>query len=164
MYKMKRCPYCGRQIDMAAIGMKFKVAYGSPFRTCPKCHKEYIDRDYQEVALESAKAKAFRMPKVRPGILWFEVLLLCSLGMQLTGAYASMTTMIPILAVAVILLVWELHGSAKRQSEWEKELAKELEASKERLQDPAYLMELKKLDYPVTEDMIWQARNRVYGE
>ena len=40
MYKMKRCPYCGRQIDMAAIGMKFKVAYGSPFRTCPKCHKE----------------------------------------------------------------------------------------------------------------------------
>lgn len=104
------------------------------------------------------------MPKVRPGILWFEVLLLCSLGMQLTGAYASMTTMIPILAVAVILLVWELHGSAKRQSEWEKELAKELEASKERLQDPAYLMELKKLDYPVTEDMIWQARNRVYGE
>ena len=88
MYKMKRCPYCGRQIDMAAIGMKFKVAYGSPFRTCPKCHKEYIDRDYQEVALESAKAKAFRMPKVRPGILWFEVLLLCSLGMQLTGAYA----------------------------------------------------------------------------
>ena len=45
-----------------------------------------------------------------------------------------------------------------------KELAKELEASKERLQDPAYLMELKKLDYPVTEDMIWQARNRVYGE
>ena len=111
MYKMKRCPYCGRQIDMAAIGMKFKVAYGSPFRTCPKCHKEYIDRDYQEVALESAKAKAFRMPKVRPGILWFEVLLLCSLGMQLTGAYASMTTVIPILAVAVILLVWELHGS-----------------------------------------------------
>lgn len=86
------------------------------------------------------------------------------LGMQLTGAYASMTTVIPILAVAVILLVWELHGSAKRQSEWEKELAKELEASKERLQDPAYLMELKKLDYPVTEDMIWQARNRVYGE
>ena len=82
MYKMKRCPYCGRQIDMAAIGMKFKVAYGSPFRTCPKCHKEYIDRDYQEVALESAKAKAFRMPKVRPGILWFEVLLLCSLGMS----------------------------------------------------------------------------------
>ena len=77
MYKMKRCPYCGRQIDMAAIGMKFKVAYGSPFRTCPKCHKEYIDRDYQEVALESAKAKAFRMPKVRPGILWFEVLLIC---------------------------------------------------------------------------------------
>ena len=142
MYKMKRCPYCGRQIDMAAIGMKFKVAYGSPFRTCPKCHKEYIDRDYQEVALESAKAKAFRMPKVRPGILWFEVLLLCSLGMQLTGAYASMTTVILILAVAVILLVWELHGSAKRQSEWEKELAKELEASKERL----------------------QARNRVYGE
>ena len=53
---------------------------------------------------------------------------------------------------------------AKRQSEWEKELAKELEASKERLQDPAYLMELKKLDYPVTEDMIWQARNRAYGE
>lgn len=52
MYKMKRCPYCGRQIDMAAIGMKFKVAYGSPFRTCPKCHKEYIDRDYQEVALK----------------------------------------------------------------------------------------------------------------
>ncbi len=50
------------------------------------------------------------------------------------------------------------------KSEWEKELAKELEASKERLQDPAYLMELKKLDYPVTEDMIWQARNRVYGE
>ena len=43
-------------------------------------------------------------------------------------------------------------------------LRKELEASKERLQDPAYLMELKKLDYPVTEDMIWQARNRVYGE
>ena len=62
----------------------------------------------------------------------------------------SMTTVILILAVAVILLVWELHGSAKRQSEWEKELAKELEASKERLQDPAYLMELKKLDYPVT--------------
>ena len=60
--------------------------------------------------MESAKAKAFRIPKVRPGILWFEVLLLCSLGMQLTGAYASMTTVIPILAVAVILLVWELHG------------------------------------------------------
>lgn len=164
MYKMKRCPYCGRQIDLAAIGMKFKVAYGSPFRTCPKCHKEYIDRDYREVALESAKAKALRMSKVRPGIIWFEVLLLCSLGMQLTSAYASMTTVIPILAVAVILLVWELHGSAKRQSEWEKELAKELAASKERLQDPAYLMELKKLDYPVTEDMIRRAKNRVYGE
>lgn len=164
MYKMKRCPYCGRQIDMAAIGMKFKVAYGSPFRTCQKCHKEYIDRDYREVALESAKAKALKIPKVRPGIIWFEVLLLCSLGMQLTSAYASMTTVIPILAVAVILLVWELHGSAKRQSEWEKELAEELAASKERLQDPAYLTELKKLDYPVTEDMIWRAKSRVYGE
>ena len=164
MYKTKRCPYCGKQIDMAAIGMKFKVAYGSPFRTCPKCHKEYIDRDYREVALESAKAKALKMPKVRSGIVWFEVLLLCSLGMQLTSAYASMTTVIPILAVAVILLVWELHGSAKRHSEWEKELAKELAASKERLQDPAYLMELKKLDYPVTEDMIRRAKNRAYGE
>ena len=164
MYKTKRCPYCGKQIDMAAIGMKFKVAYGSPFRTCPKCHKEYIDRDYREVALESAKAKALKMPKVRSGIVGFEVLLLCSLGMQLTSAYASMTTVIPILAVAVILLVWELHGSAKRQSEWEKELAKELAASKERLQDPAYLMELKKLDYPVTEDMIRRAKNRAYGE
>lgn len=164
MYKTKRCPYCGKQIDMAAIGMKFKVAYGSPFRTCPKCHKEYIDRDYREVAFESAKAKALKMPKVRPGILWFEVLLLCSLGIQLTSADTSMTTVIPILAVVVILLVWELHGSAKRQSEWEKELAKELEASKERLQDPAYLMELKKLDYPVTEDMIRRAKNRAYGE
>ena len=146
-----------------SISIESQLEY-CKYETRGNPYKEYIDRDYHEVALESAKAKAFRMPKVRPGILWFEVLLLCSLGMQLTGAYASMTTVIPILAVAVILLVWELHGSAKRQSEWEKELAKELEASKERLQDPAYLMELKKLDYPVTEDMIWQARNRVYGE
>lgn len=164
MYKTKRCPYCGKQIDMTAIGMKFKVAYGSPFRTCPKCHKEYIDRDYREVAFESAKAKALKMPKVRPWIIWFEVLLLCSFGMQLTSAYMSMTTVMLILAVAAILLVWELHGSAKRQNEWEKELAGELAASKERLQDPAYLMELKKLDYPVTEDMIRRAKNRAYGE
>lgn len=41
------CPNCGKDLGLFLR----RDLYGSPFRTCPKCKKEYVDRRYKELAI-----------------------------------------------------------------------------------------------------------------
>ena len=45
-----KCPKCGEIITDQSS--RFAYAYGTPFRVCPKCHKEYRDQRYYEIAIE----------------------------------------------------------------------------------------------------------------
>ena len=45
------CPKCGAEIRREEPGRMF-FQYGSPFRNCSKCGKEYYDEGYHEMALE----------------------------------------------------------------------------------------------------------------
>ena len=49
--KIITCPKCGAEIRKEMPGYAF-FRYGSPFRKCSKCGKEYYDDGYHEMALE----------------------------------------------------------------------------------------------------------------
>lgn len=42
------CPNCGKDLGLFLPGREF---YDTPFRKCPKCKKEYVDRRYKELAI-----------------------------------------------------------------------------------------------------------------
>ena len=52
-YITKKCPHCGKAYSiMQPKGTGF---YGSPIRHCSKCGKDFIDKDYREIAIDGIR-------------------------------------------------------------------------------------------------------------
>lgn len=145
-YDMKRCPACQKVYEKNFYSGKpkpeEKIRYGSPIRVCPSCGHEFIDADYREIALEGIPNEADYKP-IMPGTILYTLL---AFGLALFAFFFEFH-ILPFffLGLGVIIIGSDLFSYQKRK----RYLEQEIQRSKVRIQDPAYLEKLVKYGYPV---------------
>ena len=146
----KTCPHCRKVYEtrtVSAWGRQITAedrwVFGMPLKSCPSCHRLFIDPDVQELALTEPRKKDKAL--VSGGSLR-----LAALGVALAAvlyAGGQRATALAIGGVAVLTVIADLALYPYRM----KKLDREREASRQRLSDPAYAKALKDAGYKVPE-------------
>lgn len=154
-YVTKSCPYCGNKYQILAPVSRY---YGSPLRTCSKCKKQYIDKDFIEVAAD--KLNAYKPSIVSAwSVLTFVIFTFFSfVGITLGHSIGFLLVVFAFGSVPMILDAWQYDERIKQYK-------KEYEESKKRLEDPHYVLFLARLesqDIPI--EMIRAAHAKIESE
>ena len=127
---------------------KSTVGYGSPFRICNSCGKTFFDKDYHEIAIDGIR----EIDKKRFSFGYVIFLIFC-LFVTVVGIYtANQSAILGGLALC-LLFAWCIYTETLKFNERQAWLAKETEASKERLKDETYRQALRELDYDIPEEV-----------
>ena len=151
-YKTKKCPHCKHTYKFFDADY---IGYGSPVRTCESCGKNFIDKDYIEIAIDGIR----KVDKKRcsPSTLIGAILFCGIFVFTLSGNSLSTSDGPPgmdeiiffglLAAGSLYLLISEIRGFKERQ----RFLAEETIASENRLKNREYAYFLKELGYYVPE-------------
>lgn len=146
------CPRCGRVQRECAVN---EYRYGIPVKTCRnrKCGERYLDPFFHELAAEPPAPDAFSVKQKLVGLgimaLFFVLagtLLWCELNYD--GGYHMILPGIMV-ATAVGAAAFLVEIVLIKTGFKERRIARLRRESEERLKNPVYARELKKLGYPV---------------
>jgi hypothetical protein len=123
---------------------KYSIHYGSPFRSCSRCGKIFVDKDYKEIALEGIRK--IDKKRVSPGAIFFAIggCLVIIAGAVIREPYMLGGGLIWV-AIWGSIIVSEVLGH-KKNLEY---LEQETKRSNERLSNPTYAQALKNVGYHV---------------
>ena len=147
-YVTKRCPHCNEQLSFMEPK---KIAYGSPFRTCPRCQKTYIDKSYREIAI-SGKPNVYPVSPFSAIMLLF---LLFGLVAILSEYRGDSFLPICICTFFIIIFLISMIGDWKSYDERKSAIFLETLHSEQRLANPEYASALKELGYRVPEKYLY---------
>lgn len=146
-YTTKSCPYCNQKYEfMAPKGLY----YGSPFRTCTKCRKVFIDKDYIEVGLNP---KTYKPRLINFLSIFFLIggFLFTWAANYLGGWYGSISYFG--ILFGLFFIIYDIASYKGRLSEYEEEL----KLSNIRLSDPEYVLTLKEIGCNVPKERLNKA-------
>ncbi|MDO4651024.1 MAG: hypothetical protein Q4B26_20495 [Eubacteriales bacterium] len=143
----KKCPHCGHvysrktYIGYGKVSESVQIEYGTPLLTCLYCGKPFLDRNRRELVWTGMPEDYYR--KVTKSGVQSLVLSLI-MGIFFLAGGLSVLGLVTIVLGVVLFLV-DLGGYEGRK----KKLDDEMEASKKRTQNPAYVLALKLAGYNV---------------
>ena len=140
-YRTKSCPYCKKVYSF--MQPKGQVCYGSPIRTCEKCRKTFVDKDFVELGI-FGNENIYYPQKVYPGTIYsFILFIIFSIA-----AFVFIETIAIKIIVSLALLgcgIFLLYSDIAEYDKSVEYFNKELAESKKRLSDPYYKAALKKI-------------------
>lgn len=154
-YQTKSCPHCHFKYEI--LQRRRVWLYGSPIRTCRQCGRQFVDKDYEELALRGEEGIVKK--HVAPGKV-FSILLFGSVfGVLLIDGTGTFTHFpgeedFLLIGFCALLFCGFLYSAFSEYREYNKrikEQVKELRASEKRLSNRQYALQLKDLGYKVPE-------------
>ena len=154
-YVTKSCPHCGYNYSIHEP--KGSGFYGSKIRTCQRCGKQFIDKEYREIAIEGIREVDEH--RISPATLFsalFFIAFACALVWLFfndLSLFSSGRTFFSLIGAAisagigVFLVVSESNEYGERQEY----LKQEKINSEKRMQNPQYINLLKELGYEISE-------------
>ncbi len=149
----KTCPHCRKVYETRTVSAWGRQptaedcwVFGMPLKSCPNCHRLFIDRDVQELALTPPR----RQDTAPVG---GSTLRVAALGAVLGAVLYAGGQPVPAMVAggaAVLSVVADLALYPYRMKKLEAERA----ASRKRLSDPAYARALKDAGYAVPEEYL----------
>ena len=142
------CPHCGKK---AALYNENEYKYGSPIVQCSGCGKKYIDKRFHEIAIEGMPTGLMNTARYARFALIGVVLSIVSLAVSFVMYKAfgrvdlRVAIFCPLFIIVSLFNVIELIKVKTGMKS--KELEKQMEESKKRLQDPVYVAELEENGY-----------------
>ena len=145
-----KCPHCGTQIDSGYNSGQKAYLYGSPVRQCSKCKKEYYDDRYHEIAIEGIRPEdtAFDEESKKSAAKSANTLLVIGIVFMIAFfvgfALGRIYFLLPVFGIGLIWFSFEQRkeNTDKGHAEKMAKLAKEEQASYERIKDPEYVKKL----------------------
>lgn len=159
-YRIISCPNCKQKIERRNL-IDYRV--GSPFRTCPSCGAEYIDRDYHELAIEPYKdpkpikvylLMALAFAVMLPLIAYY----IAPDEWQVFAVILVPLTVLPCLLIAMVKYLRRITGAEKR------ELQRELDASTSRFRDPVYCYKMLRAGYKIPDSVLNALRTSIVDQ
>lgn len=149
--KTKKCPYCHHAYVINDSHGSYYI--GSPIRVCKKCGKNFIDKEFKELALTDIKPWD-KLP-ISVGTV---IAVLFAFIMVFAAIKSSWNwfVIIPI-AIALYLLISDIVGY-KSKMQW---IEEERKASFDRLSNPQYAAFLKELGYDVPNSFL---KNNIFSD
>ena len=148
-YKTKSCPYCNHTYTILDSAY---FQYGSPIRTCKRCGKIFIDKDYHEIAVEGitwATRQHLKNKVSNSSIAGLIISLFIFLGGILNNASEYASILLWGGGLLGALSIWCIIDDIKKYHSFVEDIEKEKAASRARLSVPAYASALKELGYDV---------------
>lgn len=156
-YITKKCPHCKSSYSiMQPKGTSF---YGCPIRQCATCGKQFLDKDYREIAIDGIRP--VDMKRVTTGTIILSVLGFL-FGLVLVYCYFSDMQSVWYLvgaAISVILAGYLVIGEITGYDDRQAFLELERKRSEARLRDPNYIYTLRKLGYYVPDSLLKKINN-----
>lgn len=151
-YQTVKCTNCGSTLSINAPGSAY--FYGSPIRSCPKCGRQYLDKNYHEIEIDGIQ-KTDISNKGAAGLLIGSLAAAVIFGVLfiffLSRGRLHFGTLIATV-ISLLIFIFGLVDAIKIKSgSKQKELEKEHQQSILRLQNKEYAHTLKKLGYQVPE-------------
>ena len=169
IYHYIKCPHCKGLVEYSIGKPKH---FGSPFRICKYCGREYIDTNYIEPALLEKKdlEPSFSWSGFVTSILMslfligypISFLVLDGLGGGAGTIIISILILLAVFAGGIAMLVYtinQLKTYIQYNPSKDGKLQKEIEASKARLSNPEYVIALWKAGAHVTLELLDWAKN-----
>lgn len=151
-YTVKRCPHCFYRLGTSR--QLITIKYESPLKTCPKCHKQYIDKDCKELGLYDKLPIFAKTPMSIENLVSMVIVLLISCVFLDSGA-AYVGKILMALDAAWITMSFVLWPQRKKKME------EELKKSIHRLSNPSYAMTLRSAGLKVPEEYINPEKHRM---
>lgn len=148
----KHCPHCGHIYQRYTNHDKhIIIGSGCPIITCPKCSKEFIDKDIKEPAFSSSPEEVnifniLTAPLYPFGIVGI-VLLIIGIANTMIGVIIG--SLIPFALYAYLLYI-----GIKNKDDISKDTMYNYNKSKERLSNKDYVILLLNLGYPVPKSFL----------
>lgn len=131
-YVTKSCPHCGHNYQTFQPARRH---YGSPFRTCQRCNRVFIDKDYEEMGLQPPNIYKVSRVSAFPVVILVVCIILAAVDPSNMAAWVIFG------GPCVFLIVDDLK-SYKSRLAWQQA---ELRKSNERLSDPMYVLAIVEL-------------------
>lgn len=156
-YATKKCPHCEYAYSIHQFANM--TSWGSPVRTCPRCHKQFIDTSYKEMAIEGFDEEP---KKVTGSTIFLLVMGLLVLGgsLWMVSVYSrgdDAATMLMCVAVGLFFTGVGVYGiiadimDHEERKQW---VEKERQASWERCNDINYLNFLQTIGVKIPSSLI----------
>lgn len=153
VYYSVKCPHCNNTVER---GKDRQTHYGSPFKTCPRCKKTYVDKNYIEPGLLDTKDfKTFSW-----GVIPLAILGVFCFCLGITGVIPALIFGLLLIAFCVFIIVCNL----KYDPEKDEDLQRKIKESKERLSDPHYVIALWKAECHITPEILQWAKKAIAEE
>ena len=153
-YNESKCPHCGKTNHEKCNAWM----YGSPIRTCKKCGQKYMDRRYREPAVQgfdkrTTDPKLYKTASIICCALFILVVCWYRFTTRNLGCYTNYQVacliMFPVAIVGCVIQYFRITSGAM-----DRENAKYLAESEERLKDKQYVADLIANGYRVPEKYI----------
>lgn len=156
----KKCPACrkvyARESYAGRPSKDNRTKYGSPIIQCQKCGNIFVDTDYREPALNGFR-DVDKM-RVSPGAVVYTLIGIIIAVCTFYGGYKIAGILIAI--GSLWLSLDEICGFKKRQKMNEELLAE----SQKRIENPTYVLLLKKMGYNVPDSALQKAVDSIRNE
>lgn len=141
-YTIKRCPNCNYRLGSTT--QLFPMKFESPLKTCPKCHKHYIDNDCKELGLYDEIPFFAKLPMSLENIATMVIILIISVVFFEFGevSIGGILMAVDVAWVAISFALWPQR---------KKKIEEEIQKSIARLSNPSYAMALKSAGLSVPE-------------
>lgn len=120
-YELKNCPHCGAKYEgLNYKGVQFKdsqMKYGSPLKLCPVCKKEFLDKNYREIAVEGIRDED--MECVSAKVIFYGIV---GIAIGIGAVYYEMYGGIIAVLLGIFILASEMFSHEKRQKELEADI------------------------------------------
>ena len=153
VYYSVKCPNCNREVES---GKDRTTQYGSPFRKCRHCGHIYVDTNYIEPGVMDEK-DLYKRHFSWGGLLYIAIGLLLLYGGWIYSKIVGVIIGLAVLILGVIVII----GSVKYKPEEDEKLARELQASKERLSNPHYIIALWEAGCHISVELLDWAKKAV---
>ena len=159
-YTTKWCPHCGKTITFMD---STKHQYGSPFRTCPKCRKGFVDKSFIELACTFEHAEDIsRITGISIVGIITSVLLLV---LAFVGGINGIGSVFLIGGSIFLLLgIYSAYKDAKTYQHRVELFKTEMKESEARMSDPEYIRALLEIGYEVPTVYITATKEKLKAQ
>ncbi len=152
-YTKKFCPHCRHMYQSYSTGTKnMVVANGCPIITCPRCGKQFLDKDIKEPAFYDSP-KEVTIPKMIISLLFTPFglagMFLLIMSIVYKSPVEALISLLPFSGYGYLLYV-----SIKNKKKINEDTIREYEESKDRLSDKEYVVLLLDLGYRVPRSFL----------
>lgn len=160
-YTTKWCPHCGKTITFMD---PTKHQYGSPFRTCPKCRKGFVDKSFIELACTFEHAED--IPRVTglsiASIILGAIFLAVAFIRGINDSYGSVFLIGGLLFLP--LSIYSAYKDAKTYQHRVELFKTEMKESEARMSDPEYIRALLEIGYEVPTVYITATKEKLKAQ